>query len=262
MSDNMHPHPQEAAPNAPRLFDTEKIYTRCPPGYVFDHQRGEGYIKRKAPAPVEVLEVPYDGNRWRNDWVTPRIVSVPIVVPGGPLKAPIFIANHAGAKHAATQWPATGAILNLCGDRLDFSCAYNDLAIPDCPTDAAAELEKGWFAKTADLIHTLREKNDWVIVNCMGGINRSSAVIINYLMVHGNATISEAMVLLREAKLVSAKRLRLKNRYQSFDPTSKTVDQFSWPTLQGGASEVFMASLKATNASLAQPRGVKRRAEQ
>jgi hypothetical protein len=96
----------------------------------------------------------------------------------------------------------------------------------------------------------------------MGGINRSSAVIINYLMVHGNATISEAMVLLREAKLVSAKRLRLKNRYQSFDPTSKTVDLFSWPTLQGGASEVFMVSLKVTNASLAQPRGVKRRAEQ
>ncbi len=254
MSANAHPQ-ENTAPKWTPFFDTDCSYTRCPPGYVFDLKRGDGFIKH-------ALTVINDGLVSRNDYVNRPIVSAPISIPGGP---PIFIANLAGAKYAVERWPQPGAVLNLChaiGRELDHPCVDGSLAVADQPIDVEAELHTGWFTKTAARIDALRESNDWVVVNCMGGINRSVAAVINYLIVRENMNYESAKRLVKLSKYVSAKRLNFKNRYQSFDPASKTFDKFSWPALCGGASSVFEAELKKqSREQLQNQRGVKRQLE-
>ena len=249
----------DAAPGSPdeQEFDEGWEFTRCPPGHVFDSSNPH------AP-PRRALVVIDDGLRSHNDFITRPIVSAPIH-PGTFQGKPLFIANLEGAKHAAQQWPQPGRVLNLCETPLDLDCVDNRFPIPDrLPLDEADVA--GWYTDTADRIHQMLDRNDWVVVNCKAGCNRSVAAVLHYLVTRGGARYAPALERLKEAKLSSARRLRFKNRYQSFDPASRTATKFSWPALCGGASTVFESVLKqkaieqGKHAAPGQQRGAKRAA--
>ena len=176
------------------------------------------------------MQIADDGCRSRNDFVTRPIATE--VVDG------VFISNLAGAKEALAQWEGV-QVLNLCMEPLGG--ADNGHSIEDSKTmsrvDAAVFVKAG-----ADRLDKMRRESA-VVVNCHAGINRSSAVVAYWLIRHRRMSAKAALALIKKKKAAEARRLRFKNRFQSFTKAA-SVDKFSWPTLVGGASPQFRAVLE------------------
>ena len=177
-----------------------------------------------------------------NDFVTRPI--------GVHIHANVYQANLQGAKAALRSWPHAGAVLNLCLEPVDHCRAENDLAVEDS-AGLTAEAASSFVRRTSARIEELATRHSWVIVNCQAGINRSSAAVLGWLKQHRRFSLPRAKALVKSRKAEAARRLRLKNRYQSFKGGSATEHAFSWPTLCGRSAPVLSKALAAAGAPAA-----------
>lgn len=186
--------------------------------------------------PFQILQIPDDGERSVGDFVT-RPFSAPV-------DNNVYLANFEGGKYAAANWPGNGTVFNLSRTRSDDPRVNNTHAFPD-ESSVDEEQASKWLDDIADAIRDASKRKEWVVVNCKAGCNRSSAAVLHYMLSHTNyKSYNKALGVIKARKLSEAIRRRCKNRYQSFDPTKPTFNQFSWPTLQGGASKKFEKLIK------------------
>ena len=172
------------------------------------------------------MEITHDGGRSWSDWTSRAAVAH--------VTDKVYIGNFEGAKRAMAEWPADGAVLNVSTHNLDG--ADGTLGVKDEPmgTDAA----HSFMIAASDKLEAMREA-PWVLVNCVGGINRSSAAVLAWMVRHRGYSRTRAKKILREAKAKQARRLQFKSRYQSYKPGAATRDLYAWPTFAGGASRDF-----------------------
>lgn len=178
------------------------------------------------------MQIPDDGLRSSNDWKSRPITAE--------VHDNLHIANFMGAQEALRVCPGEVAVVNLS---LEPMCgADNTHAVEDSKEMTAMEADE-FLAAAADKVASLQQKVDWVVVNCRAGVNRSSAVVLACLVKNRGLSLKRAKALLKGQKAVAAKRLRFKNRFQSWTKPD-TIDKFSWPTLCGGAAKQLEAALK------------------
>lgn len=176
------------------------------------------------------MEITHDGGRSRNDWVSRPAVAH---VAGG-----VYIGNLEGAKKAMAEWPEGGAVLNVSTEHLEG--ADGTLGVEDQKMGTEEALR--FMVAASDKLKEMRQA-PWVLVNCRGGINRSSAVVLAWLVREQGMSRTRAKALLRKSKGAQARRLQFKSRFQSYEDDSSTRDLFAWPTFAGGASGDFDSAL-------------------
>lgn len=202
-------------------------------------------------------ELDDDGGRSRGDFSSRPILAH--------VAENIYIANLLGARAALAAFPGAGRVLNLCHEPIDDARADNAHAIEDSAamTPAAAALFVGAASRRIEelLRGADEEACDWVVVNCLAGVNRSSAAVLAWLVCcQARMPFGQALRLLKSTKAAQAKRVRFKNRYQSFGAGGPTEHLFSWPTLYGRSAKTLLAAVKAAGRDLPAARKRKRAA--
>tara|TARA_B100001175_G_scaffold35808_1_gene26073 strand:- start:804 stop:1382 length:579 start_codon:yes stop_codon:yes gene_type:complete len=173
--------------------------------------------------------LPDDGGRSRGDWVfRPLITDEPVL-------ENVFQANLAGANHSLREWPGKGHVINTCMETIKDGRANNSLAIQD-ESDVDNDVIVNFLTTTADAIEKASSEYDWVVVNCKGGVNRSTAALLSWMNQKKGLKLPKAKGIITKKKAATATRLRFKNRYQSFVSGANTEHKFSWPSLYGNSA--------------------------
>lgn len=179
-----------------------------------------------------------DGGQSRNDWKTRAIITLE------PVYKNIYISNLEGIKQLTkvnknNNYVVLSVQTEECvdDDRVDNSIKIDDSMVVD-------QEEFDIFMKNAvEKLTEMAKKNEWVVVNCKAGINRSSAVVVGWMMSEYKMSYKKALSILKKKKAEAARFFQFKNRYQSFKQGS-TLDKFSWPALYGDSTEKLVKALQ------------------
>lgn len=181
-----------------------------------------------------------DGGQSRNDWKTRPIMSLK------PVFQNVYIANFAASQKMIKINKNTNyGIINVESNlkikdkkgRVDNSICIED------SMDIDQKDFNDFIRKVAARIHSMSKEKEYVIVNCHAGINRASGSVLAWMIRYWGHSFNSAMTLLTKEKSTAAAEFKFKNRYQSFDPESKTYDSYSWPALYGDASAKLKIAL-------------------
>ena len=179
-----------------------------------------------------------DGGQSRNDWKTRSIITLE------PVYKNVYISNlEAVNKLTKLNKNNNFAVLSVQTEEgVDDDRVDNSIKIDD--SMAVDQEEFNTFMKKAIARLTeMTKENEWVVVNCKAGINRSSAVVVGWMMSEYKMSYKKALSILKKKKAAAARVFQFKNRYQSFKQGS-TLDKFSWPSLYGDSTEKLINALK------------------
>lgn len=144
----------------------------------------------------------------------------------------VFLSNRAAAERIIENKNVDVYIINASG--LEIRGAQYDAPIDD---DASVSVNEYYVFLNAvsEEVEKARRSHDFVIVNCFAGVDRSSAIVIKWLMRYHGFTYSDAFVRLWQVKKQSAEKWKVYNE----------KGQIDWPTLPSSSETGARNLIKA-----------------
>lgn len=146
------------------------------------------------------------------DYVTHPLITV------HPVFLNVFLSNRSAAERIVQNKSIDVYIINASG--LELRGAQYDAPIDD---SASVSVNEYYFFLNAvsEEVEKARRSHDFVLVNCYAGVDRSSAIVIKWLMRYHGFKYSDAFVRVWQVKKLSAKEFGAYNE----------KGQIDWPTL-------------------------------